>query len=227
MSTKAQDEKTYDKKTAAFAGFVIQNIPCNLDEETMDNWMQNPAALKILLAGLLPSMFTRLAEYLTLETSATPTSACFTSSIWCDRDVRFDGWLRPRQPERDAQLVTLMKARKDSTFVEFAQAVLGVTTVAVRELGNLLVERGHTLTLTQVERLVEGIEEHKDNVFSVDGYASFFFVQTEDEEVPVVVGIVTRYGVRNWKASISRLDRDTRWDTSCRFLLCNAANSKL
>ena len=34
--------KTYCKKTAAFAGWLIQNVPEDLDEETMDNWMNNP-----------------------------------------------------------------------------------------------------------------------------------------------------------------------------------------
>ena len=46
--------KAYDKKTAAFAGWLIQNIPDTLTDEIMDGWMNNPTATKKFLAGLVP-----------------------------------------------------------------------------------------------------------------------------------------------------------------------------
>lgn len=46
--------KTYDKKTAAFAGFIIQNLPEGLTAEIMDGWMQNPESTKRFLSGLIP-----------------------------------------------------------------------------------------------------------------------------------------------------------------------------
>lgn len=46
--------KTYDRKTAAFGGYLIQNVPADLDEETMDGWMNNPDAMKKFMAGLKP-----------------------------------------------------------------------------------------------------------------------------------------------------------------------------
>ncbi len=46
--------KAYDKHTAAFAGFVIQHIPADLDGTTMQGWMDNPSAMKKFLSGLRP-----------------------------------------------------------------------------------------------------------------------------------------------------------------------------
>ncbi len=50
--------KTYDKKTAAFIGFLVQNIPADLTDEIMQGWMKNPGAMKRFLSGLNPSEIT-------------------------------------------------------------------------------------------------------------------------------------------------------------------------
>lgn len=44
--------KAYDKKIAAFAGFLIQNVPADISEDVMDGWMDDPEALKKFLEGL-------------------------------------------------------------------------------------------------------------------------------------------------------------------------------
>ncbi len=47
------DAKTNDKKIAAFARFLIQNVPGDLTDEIMQGWMDNPSAMKRFLAGLV------------------------------------------------------------------------------------------------------------------------------------------------------------------------------
>jgi hypothetical protein len=70
--------KTYDRKTAAFAGYVIQNIPALLDERTMDQWMDNPSAMKRFLAGLVSGETKKLLKF--LWSVSLPAVATFVAS---------------------------------------------------------------------------------------------------------------------------------------------------
>lgn len=73
--------KAYDKKTAAFAGFLIQNVPDSLTDEVMQGWMDNPAATKRFLSGLMPP-----------NKDAKPSTSFFS----VNRDVR-----SPRSPYQE------------------------------------------------------------------------------------------------------------------------------
>lgn len=230
--------KTYDKKTAAFAGFLIQNIPADLDEETMDGWMQNPQALKRLLAGLVPAVessakvakktpFTMVVSTQVPAMAAKSTGGCLKGYIWKYTKPDFDAWLPKNQQERSEQLVTVIRPEKTCTFIEFAQAVVGVTTNDVKVLGDLLIQRGHTLTLTQAEHLAERTEAGETTGLRTDGCANFFFVETEKKDLLVAVGNVHRVGVGYWRAYAGMLGRNARWDVDHRFLLCNEHASKL
>ncbi len=221
--------KLYDRKTAAFAAFVIQAMPEGLTEEIMDGWMQNPQALKRLLAGLGPSVagFLKLTPTLVPATATKSTEDCFRAPMWKYRDSRFATWLKKAQPRRAAQLVTVIRPEKPWTFIEFAQAVLGVATSDVKGLGNLLIQRDHTLTLTQAERLAERTEAGEATGLNTDGYANFFFVETGDKCAPVEIGLVNNSALRDWRAGLDSLVSYARHSVGYRFLLCNADTSKL
>lgn len=221
--------KTYDKKTAAFAGFLIQNIPADLSEEAMDGWMQSPQALKRLLAGLLPAvgLFIKLTSTLVPATATKLTEDCFRAPMWKYRDSRFGTWIDKIQLRRAVQMVTVIRPEKSWTFIEFAQAVLGVATSDVKELGNLLIVGGHTLTVTQAEALAESVEAGEDIGLNVEGRANYFFVETVDKDVPVEIGQVTYSELRDWRAGLDLLNDARRRGVDYRFLLCNADASKL
>lgn len=224
--------KTYDKKTAAFAGFLIQNIPADLSEEAMDWWMAHPAETKSLLVGLVrvvakvQSHFNRLNVINVVATAGKPTKDCYTDAIWSFRDSLFDIWLDKYQPNRDEQLITVVKPKKPWSCIEFAQVVLGTTSDDIKKLGNLLVKGGYALTLPQVENLVKRTDAGELTGLKDDGCANFFFVETGSEDMPIAVGIVDRYGARKLHANLTHLGLH-QWSSDHCFLLCNADASKL
>ncbi|MFZ1075205.1 MAG: hypothetical protein WAN50_02430 [Minisyncoccia bacterium] len=226
--------KAYDKKTAAFAGFMIQNFPDTLTDEIMDGWMNNPAATKKFLAGLVPPE-SATAPAALLSASATtelavvvgkPTKKCFTASRYAYRDSDFDGWLPKEQPEAAACTITTLTPSRDATFAQWAAFVLGVPAdTSIEKLAALLIERGHTMTLAQAEAMVEATESKPGNTgMRTDGWANWFFV--EDKNGSVSVAGVNR-GDSRWNADVSRLGNDDRWDADDRLLVRNLDASKL
>ena len=59
-------QKTYDPQTAKFIAVVVENMP-RMSANVMQGWIQNPTALKKVLAGLCPTETTK-------KTSSTQTS---------------------------------------------------------------------------------------------------------------------------------------------------------
>lgn len=150
------------------------------------------------------------------------TVRCFTPPQYAShRDKDFAEWLLANQPDEVPCMVQSIELSKDWTFAEAAAAILGVTEDASRGLlALLLIKGGHTLTLTQVEEMVELTERGEKTGLRIDGFANFFFVETGDERNPVSVGRVGR-GDREWGASVRRLSRGTRWRTVHRLLVRN------
>lgn len=230
------DAKTYCKKTAAFAGWLIQNVPGDLDEETMDSWMDNPDRTKKFLSGLKPpkpapakpiQLFSVFATTPLDAVAGKPTKKCFTDSRWGYRDPDFDNWLRADQFDADACVITTLAPSRSWTFVEAAQAVLGdANTTDTVALGNELIRRGHPLTLPQDEEMVEKTENGVKTGMSVDAYGNFCFVETGNPENPVSVARVHRDDPR-WRADVGRLGNGSRWYAGHRLLVRNLDASKL
>ena len=95
-----------------------------------------------------------------------------------------------------------------------------------KPLGSLLIERGHTMTLVQVENMVGRTENGEATGMRTDGYANFFFVETSNEDDPVSVADVLRDGSR-WGANVDRLGRGGRWRVGFRLLVRNLDASRL
>ena len=220
--------KTYDKKTAAFAGWLIQNVPADLDDETMDNWMNNPDGTKKFLSGLKPpktrqsSLFSIAATTPLDAVAGKKTNQCFPiGERYAYRDNDFDNWLPANQPNADACVITTLVATESWTFAEAAARVLGIGAgTSILMLGDALIQNGHTMTLAQVEEMVEKTENGVKTEMRVDGYGNFFFVETEDPKNPVSVGNVVRDG-RDWGARVRRLARGYRWRADIRLLVRN------
>ena len=218
--------KTYCKKTAAFAGWLIQNVPLDLDEETMNNWMGDPEGTKKFLSGLkskkmtLP-LFSVVATTNLGAIAGKPTKRCFAGSHWRYRDSDFDSWLPANQPNADECVIATLAPANDWTFAEVAATILGIgagTDVAL--LGKALIENGHTMTLAQAEEMVEKTERGEKTGMRTDGYGHFFFVETGDRKNPVSVGFVRRDG-RGWDARVLSLGFGFRWCAGDRLLVRN------
>lgn len=231
--------KTYDKKTAAFAGYLIQNVPADLDEETMDGWMNNPAGMKKFLSGLKPpeklkAVPAKPASLLSVvaTTSLGPiaekaTSKCLLKPRYVYRAGDIDVWLPVNQPEAGPCVVTTLGFSQNWTFVKAAATILGIGAgTAPALLGKLLIERGHTMTLAQVEEMVENAECGEGASMSTDRYANFFFAETGYGKDSVSVGHVLR-GSLGWFAYIHQFDHAYRWRAYSRLLVRNLDTLKL
>lgn len=189
--------KTYDKKTAAFAGFLIQNIPADLSEEMMDGWMQNPQALKKLLAGLIPVQ----------------NRPCFTTLA-----TRFavDG---------PAGFVQVLRPERSWTYLEFVQSILATRSTDLLWLSKQLIALDFTITAAEVGELLLRAEAGDVRGLHTDGITFSYFLQLGSTEAPVTIVRMRRRRGR-WESARHELNFAHRWVAdSDRFLLPNAAVS--
>lgn len=136
-----------------------------------------------------------------------PTKKCFTGWHYTFRG-NFDEQLPVDQSPSIPCISTLLSFTASWHFAKGARDILGISTrTDAKLLGTALIESGHTMTLTQVEELVAKTECHeKTGLFTG---RSYFFIETKNQEDPVVVGSVARYGM-HWYARIYSLDNG--WD---------------
>lgn len=156
------------------------------------------------------------------------TKKCFVDiSRYTYRDAGFDDWLPANQPNADACVITTLAPSREWTFAEAAAAVLVVPAdTPIKTLGELLIKRGHTITLPQDEEMMEKTENGEKIEMRVNGYGNFCFVETGDPKNPVSVGHVYR-GERAWHAYVHSLGDGNRWRASHRLLVRNLDASKL
>jgi len=153
------------------------------------------------------------------------TKQCFTDG-WYYRDADFDNWLPASQPDASECVITTLALTRNWTFIEAAQAILGVDTTDVVVLGNALIKSGHPITLAQAEAMKKATERGDNTGMRTDGWGNFFFVETGDLKNPVSVGRVDRDD-RGWLALVYRLGSGSRWYAGFRPLLRNVDASKL
>lgn len=142
------------------------------------------------------------------------TTDCFTNNWrWTHgyRDGTFDDWLRAHQLAAKKCVVASLAPSRNWTFAEGVAKVLGVNAnTPIATLGQLLIKRGHTLTLAQVDAMVPS-KRLEGSIFACQPRHSFFFVETGNSEDPVAVGDV-RYEAEgdylNWFAYIHKLGCD-------------------
>ena len=166
-----------------------------------------------------PPLFTFVTTTQLGPTGEKKTSKCFTGALYVHRDFDFNTWLPAKQSPTMASIVTTLASSRDWTFIQAAALVLGVSTeTSVITLGNLLKERGHTMTLVQAEDMVERTERAEKTGLLTDGGTNFFFV--EDEDGRISVGRVVRE-VRGWGTYVYSLGSRGVWGYDNRFLISN------
>lgn len=224
--------KTYCRKTAAFAGYLIQNIPGDLNEVTMDWWMNSPEEMKKFLSGLKASataakLSPRLSVFATISLGAIAgkkTAECFTlGQRYSYRDRDFDDWPTTSQSGSGACIITTLVLARDWTFAEAAAKVLGIPddhSLSLVRLGQRLIEAGYTMTLAQAEEMVEATERGYVTGMNTYSRGNFFFVETGNPQEPVsVVGVFRKE--QQWVAFVNCLYSDKRWSADDRLLVHN------
>lgn len=184
---------------------------------------------RALARGFVPAeeakqnpFFSVIATTNLAATAAKKTSKCFTNtSRYYYRDGDFDRWLPGNQPKAEASAISTLGFEKDWTFVEAAAKILGIGAGSSTKLiGQALIENGHTVTLAQIEEMVEATERGEKTGMQTNGYWNFFFVETGNANDPVSVAHVRRDD-SGWRARVLRLGHGGRWFADSRLLVRN------
>lgn len=235
--------KAYDKKTAAFIGFLIQNVP-TLSNEQMTEWMENPSALKNILNELVQGVpstgmhhlfFSHFHSWKLAAISSKLTAEC--CERWMTQFNGFDDsqWFMETQPSTPACTVTAFVPKRKRNVVEFAQAVLGTRETDLYTLSNEIIARGHSMTLAQAEKLGEDTAreevtglvitevdklENKGFLLNRD-LSNFFLLETGDVQLPLMVGRVTGNDENDWDMGMYGFNETVEFGKTSRFLIRN------
>jgi hypothetical protein len=180
-------------------------------------------AVATAVPATLPPLFSVVAVTNLGAIPAKKTAKCFVGGIWNPswRDGDLDRWLAANQQASGECQVTTVAFSRAWKFVDAAVEVLKIApSTDIVCLGNLLIERSLTLTLTQAEAMTVQTEKGEKTEMRVDGYGNFYFTETGDSKNPVAVGSVFR-GVRYWVSDVARLGSSLEWLAEDRFLLRN------
>lgn len=213
-----------------FSGAVVKALPRDIDSEVALQWAQNGAALaKVLRKSLCPPARVDKTSTLVLHKKASlggsngkKTRDCFSDNYWVNRGVDIDRWLPWEQVANDAGFVGVYQLQNPvgTTFREMALAVVGwASEVLSNQLDTTLKGRGHTLTLPEVESLVERQQGGEDVGLRTDRFANFAFVEDANGSVSVLG--FNRLDYR-WSAGIHMLGDRNDWDSPHRLLVRNS-----
>ena len=182
-------------------------------------WMSNEST-RVPAAKPQPALFSVIATTILGNVAGKRTKSCFAGSRYpYNRDADFDNWLPASQPNMTACTISTLAPSQDWTFVEAAAVILNVPiTTPIKQIGQMLIERGHTMTMPQGEVMIEKTESGEKTDMPTNGYGTFFLVENEDGSVSV--GRVSRVE-RVWRAYVHRLGHDTRWYADYRLLIRN------
>ncbi|MFZ2555947.1 MAG: hypothetical protein WAZ27_01190 [Minisyncoccia bacterium] len=161
------------------------------------------------------------------QTESKKTRACFSGKLWVYRDGNIDGWLTKEQSVRSAGSVGVYQLQnpKGTTFREMALAATQTTSGPSDEgIVARLKELGFTLTLPEIENMVERQESGEEVGLRTDGYANFAFVENAGGGVSVLYFYLRD---RGWCAYVRGLGYDRRWFAEDRLLLRNSDTRNL
>ncbi len=158
-----------------------------------------------------------------------PTKQCLIGPRYVPSDaphtINFNRYLPDEQPRMPGCVVTTLVPNKEATDSEWAATVLGVPVdTLIPSLEKLLKERMHTMSLVQIEEMVERTERKVNTGMRTDGWSSFCFVENEDG----TVSVLAVYYTGHWhKKVFFRLADGTQWNENHRLLVRNFGASKL
>lgn len=195
------------------------------------------SAKKKFLAGLAPlkteapakrELFLSIVATTNLcATKGKKTAECLVDSRYVHRD-NFKNWLGKYQSDASACTVSACVVNKDWTFAEAVSALPYVMqTDDVVRIGHAIIACGYTLTLQQVEDLVERTRRGEKTGL-LTNWRNFFFIETDDPKNLVLVGgIDSSVGRSLDSCHIHKLSDGLRWRSENPLLLCNMDASKL
>jgi hypothetical protein len=141
-------------------------------------------------------------------------AGCFQDSdgVKFYRDPDLDSWTPGDRKEHKGGRYNVDSLTRRQQFRQIAAQILGIENVVDNsrdpELQELLIERGHCVEPKQIEDLVRGFEQGKQNTgLEKDDKATFFFVDNHDETVSVV-DAWWRSVNRGWYVNIHRFGDD-------------------
>ncbi len=185
--------KAYHKPTAAFFGYVGQNLSGQMTDEDMAYWQDHPDELKLFLSGLVRERarqaprFELVAQTQLDATSSQPTTECFRDERWEYRDASLNTRFSAQQPETPVCTLAALMPVTHWNQSGAVRAVLGTSETRVDQLARLLAESPYVLTFPQIEQLVRLTEDGQDTGLlrhHGEGRNSFF-VKTGNPRKPV------------------------------------------
>lgn len=147
---------------------------------------------------------------------------CFTGSRWGDNnDI---GYRFPNSPRTDACVITTLAPSYQWTFADAAAAVLGVSaSFGHKRLEELLIKRGKTLTLAQLEKMAESTKATTSDEYAnmrIDGRPNFAFVKAKEKYYPILI-VSVRHLVSGWNTEIFRPDNHVYRHVESRLVVRN------
>jgi hypothetical protein len=192
--------KAYDKPTAAFFGFLGQNVPAELTSEEMQDWLEHPDEMKVFLRGLKRDWAVQAPRLNRLGVTHFPaivvaeTRACLVDTkTWLYVDqVNMHTFLPSDQHATDGCSITSLQPATAWSYASVVRSVLKSKEVDVVKLGQQLVDGGHTLTLRLLEELVRKTDRGQATGLSRSrgGARNHCFLPTGEAERPVVLATV-------------------------------------
>lgn len=155
-----------------------------------------------------------------------PTAQCFVGPQYGSRNDHLDRWLLPYQPGTSECVVTTFRPEREATEVEWAAALLGVSVeMPAKSLMKFLKEREYTMSLIQMEEMVERTRQGLRTGVPTDGWSGFCFVENKTSGVELA-GIYCDEGEKRWHLKFSP-NRDIHWRRRHRLLVPNWNAPKL
>ncbi|MEO6536791.1 MAG: hypothetical protein ABIT47_03775 [Candidatus Paceibacterota bacterium] len=177
-----------------------------------------------------PDLFASATTYAISAAAGKETKMCLVGEHWMGvRSGNFSKWLPAFQPKADASVITVLKPSGFWTFVDAVVSILKASpNTPPTTIGSLLKTHGHTMTLPQVELMVEATRRGQKTGMLTNGHANFFFLEKEDGSISL--GSVTcAVNDPRWGQYIYELSKcgDYKQDDVYRLMLCNMDPSKL
>jgi hypothetical protein len=161
------------------------------------------------------------------EMLPTPTAGCFKSTRFVQRDERFDRRLPLVQPATPITVVAGLTLSRRAALLEMAATLIHESLRRPVEMLYMgLKSRGYTMTLAQIEQIIEWAEWRSSRTLNMDLYANFAFVNDADGRVSVV-RLHRNMSPATWSARLHHLTYDHVWSHPSVLLVPNFRNDLL
>ncbi len=134
-----------------------------------------------------PALFSIVGTINLAQTGGKPAEKCFTGPLWAPRNNGL--FAKSVAKPKDACVITVLAPLRNWSFVVAAAIILKrYQNTQTREIGKLLINKGHTVTLAQAEKLIEATHGQNEVTGMCGGvFNNFLFMETGIPTNPVTV----------------------------------------